>query len=78
MRNLKGNNDLPWVMMGEFNEILYLHEKEGGNPRSQQYMSAFREALLDCKLEDLGFIGDNFTWHRGRIREHLDRAVANP
>jgi hypothetical protein len=28
-------------------------------------------------LEDLGFSGDNFTWKRGRIRERLDRAVAN-
>jgi hypothetical protein len=77
MRNLKANSDLPWLMMGDFNEILYLHEKEGGAPRPQQYMNAFRDALLDCELEDMGFIGDMFTWRRGMIRERLDRAVAN-
>jgi hypothetical protein len=64
--------------MGDFNEILYLHEKEGGNPRPQQYMNAFRDALVDCDLKDLGYLGDRFTWRRGRIRERLDRAVANP
>jgi hypothetical protein len=40
-------------------------------------MQAFQDALTDCELEDLGFSGDNFTWKRGRIRERLDRAVAN-
>ncbi|XP_071681651.1 uncharacterized protein [Lolium perenne] len=40
-------------------------------------MQAFRDALNDCGLEDLGFIGEKFTWKRGRIRERLDRVVAN-
>ena len=47
MRDLKASHDLPWVMMGDFNEILYLHEKEVGNPRPQQYMNAFRDALVN-------------------------------
>jgi hypothetical protein len=28
-------------------------------------------------LEDIGFVGDPFTWHRGMIRERLDRGLAN-
>jgi hypothetical protein len=32
---------------------------------------------MDCGLEDLSFSGDAFTWKRGRIRERLDRGVAN-
>jgi hypothetical protein len=46
-------------------------------------MEACRQALEDCELGDLGFVGDPFTWrnnwHRaeGYIRECLDRAVAN-
>jgi hypothetical protein len=32
---------------------------------------------MDCGLEDLGFSGDVFTWKRGRIRERLDRGIAN-
>jgi hypothetical protein len=72
-----------WLVIGDWNEILYSHEKEGGNPRPIQYMQAFRDALTDCGLEDLGYTGDIFTWIRKRsrmgpgIRERLDRACAN-
>jgi exonuclease III len=77
MRNLNGNNNLPWLIMGDFNEISFSHEKEGGNPRPQVYMQAFRDAMNDCELEDIGFVGNQFTWKSGRIRERLDRALAN-
>jgi hypothetical protein len=70
--------DLPWVMVGDFNEILYSHEKEGGSVRSQRCMQAFRDTLVDCNLEDMGYSGDIFTWRRGKIRERLDRAVCDP
>jgi endonuclease/exonuclease/phosphatase family metal-dependent hydrolase len=74
---LKSNIDMPWMVFGDFNEILYSHEKEGGNQRPQNCMQAFRDALTDCELEDLGYSGNIFTWKRGRIRERLDRAIAN-
>jgi hypothetical protein len=77
LRELKNSSTLPWVVMGDFNEILYSNEKEGDNPRPQSYMQVFRDALVDCDLDDMGFSGDVFTWKRGRIRERLDRAVAS-
>jgi hypothetical protein len=76
IRALKNNSNLPWIILGDFNEIMFSHEKEGGNPRPQGFMQAFRNVLDDCGLEDIGFTGDQFTWKRGRIRERLDRAVA--
>jgi endonuclease/exonuclease/phosphatase family metal-dependent hydrolase len=65
------------VIIGDFNEFLFSNEKEGGNPRPQRCMQAFRDALTDCELEDIGYTGDTFTWKRGRIRERLDRVVGN-
>jgi hypothetical protein len=78
IRELHSQHNIPWVLIGEFNEILFSHEKEGGNPRPLNFMQAFRDVLTDCNLDDLGFVGDPFTWRRGRIRERLDRAIANP
>jgi hypothetical protein len=40
-------------------------------------MQSFRQALIDCHLEDLCFTGDPFTWKRGLNRERLDRVVVN-
>jgi hypothetical protein len=77
MRSLHSGSDLPWLMLGDFNEILFPHEKEGGRARSQAQLQAFQNSLMDCGLADIGFIGDNFTWQRGRIRERLDCGVAN-
>jgi endonuclease/exonuclease/phosphatase family metal-dependent hydrolase len=64
------------VVIGDFNEICFSHEKDGGNARPPRFMQAFREALDDCGLEDLGFTGDPFTWKHRRMRQRLDRAVA--
>jgi len=57
--------------------ILYHHEKEGGRVRSQAQLQASHDVLMDCELADIGFLGDVFTWQRGKIRERLDRGVAN-
>jgi hypothetical protein len=47
--------------MGDFNEILFSHEKEGGTQKLQSCVDKFREALEECSLDDLGFTGDMFT-----------------
>jgi hypothetical protein len=77
LRSIYQQNSLPWLVMGDLNEILYEHEKEGGNVRSERFRQAFHDALDTCRLDDVGFVGDLFTWHRGRMRERLDRGLAN-
>lgn len=77
IRELHAITTMPWLIMGDLNEVLYPFEKEGGRNRLVQFMQAFRDVLADCGLEDLGYVGDKFTWHRGGIRERLDRGLAN-
>ena len=45
-------------------------------------MEAFQTSLEDCRLMDLDYRGQKFTWNNGRegedfIKERLDRVVAN-
>jgi endonuclease/exonuclease/phosphatase family metal-dependent hydrolase len=77
LRSLHGQMNFPWLAMGDFNEILFNYEKEGGRPRSQQAMQGFHDALRHCDLEDMGYVGELFTWRRVKIRERLDRGVVN-
>uniref|UniRef100_A0A803MK60 Uncharacterized protein n=1 Tax=Chenopodium quinoa TaxID=63459 RepID=A0A803MK60_CHEQI len=60
-RNKEGCT-LPCVMFGDFNKIVCQAEKEGGVPRSERLMDAFRNTIDDCGLRDLGYKESNFTW----------------
>lgn len=77
LRALKSVVDMPWMVMGDMNEIMFSFEKEGGNDRPNHFMQSFRDVIAECNLSDHGFIGDKFTWHRALIRERLDRALVN-
>lgn len=77
LRSIKNVNPMPWLVVGDFNEILYNNEKEGGRPRTQRQLQAFHDSLAECDLVDLGYVGDQYTWQRGKIRERLDLGVAN-
>ncbi|XP_017636142.1 uncharacterized protein LOC108478216 [Gossypium arboreum] len=82
LRNLGKESDHPWLVGGDFNEIMYSFENSGGQQREEKMMEAFREVLEECHLTDVGYTGVWFTWERGNmaetnIRERLDRDVAN-
>jgi exonuclease III len=53
IRELHANCNMPWLLLGDFNEILFSWEKEGGAPRSLRCMKRFQDCLSDCGLEDL-------------------------
>jgi len=55
--NLKDQFQMPWLCSGDFNEILFGFEKEGGQPKTESNMRKFILALEDCDLQDLGFVG---------------------
>ncbi|KAK2661449.1 hypothetical protein Ddye_000023 [Dipteronia dyeriana] len=81
IRRLKGMSNLPWLCLGDFNEILSGSEKIGGSVHPLFLMENFREALDYCELNDLGYSGLGFTWSNkrdyGLIQERLDRGVCN-
>ncbi|KAK1554545.1 hypothetical protein Q3G72_013786 [Acer saccharum] len=70
----------PWVVMGDFNEIINSAEKKGG--RGFFSNSGFADWINDNKLVDLGFIGQKYTWMTKRgisedIWVRLDRALCS-
>lgn len=78
MRKLATLSSLPWLCFGDFNEVLSLNEKIGGNEKHVNLVADFREAVRECELVDLGFTRYLFTWSNRRFRvglveERLDR-----
>uniref|UniRef100_A0A2N9GCH6 Reverse transcriptase domain-containing protein n=1 Tax=Fagus sylvatica TaxID=28930 RepID=A0A2N9GCH6_FAGSY len=81
LRRLGAESSLPWLVCGDFNEIMDNGEKLGFRSRAQRLMNNFREALTDCGLSDLGFQGPKFTWSNLQSNENvifarLDRGVS--
>lgn len=82
IRRLCDMDNLPWLMGGDFNEIMFDYEKNGGYYRARNLLEEFRNTLDDCHLKDMGFSGNIFTWKGNRrghhIWERLDRFISNP
>ncbi|KAL6130625.1 hypothetical protein ACLB2K_069004 [Fragaria x ananassa] len=78
LRDLYDVSTIPWVVIGDFNEIVQDNEKDGGVPQNLNQMMRFQSALDDTELLDLGFQGAPYTWKGGNVRCRLDRAVASP
>jgi hypothetical protein len=77
LRQFKDSINLPWCLAGDFNTVLFSHEKDGGAPVNQASSTAFMNCINDCNLVDLGYSGPEFTWSRGNLRERLDRVLSN-
>nr|POE69953.1 hypothetical protein CFP56_57754 [Quercus suber] len=82
LKVIRDRSTLPWLAIGDFNELVSDSEKEGGSSRPRRHMKNFADTLNWCGLRNMGFVGPRFTWlyqsvNGFQIRERLDRAVAS-
>ena len=80
LKTVSARFSLPWICIGDINEILFAEEKQGWLDRSKRQMQGFFDALDFCGLKDLGFNGFPFTWSNRRPGDQnvwiqLDRGV---
>lgn len=80
---LTNSSNVPWVIMGDFNDLLSKEEKSGGIPHPNWLYQGFRKAIVDSNLSDISMTSHKLTWSRDRwtvnfLDERLDRAITNP
>ena len=83
LERLGTSNSLPWLCIGDNNEILSDAEKLGGNPRAPKQMERFPDAMNRCRFRDLGYVGPQFSWNKTFANGdswwvRLDRTLATP
>ncbi|XP_010501734.1 PREDICTED: uncharacterized protein LOC104779030 [Camelina sativa] len=72
--------NLPWFLIGDFNELKGNHEKRGGRLRSASSFIPFNSMIRHYGLLEFPSLGDSLSWRGWRdkkpIRCRLDRALA--
>ncbi|XP_042401070.1 uncharacterized protein LOC121991112 [Zingiber officinale] len=56
-----------WMIMGDFNSFLSIHEKQGGSPVTNHEMRDMQIFAQVCGLVDLRSIGCHLTWSNGNV-----------
>lgn len=70
------------MCIGDFNEVSFIWEKQGGREVSSNRMECFNNFISNSGLIDLEFKGINYAWTNKRVgkdnlRERIDKALAN-
>ncbi|KAH9786028.1 reverse transcriptase domain-containing protein [Citrus sinensis] len=66
LRSLSSISSLPWVCIGDFNDLLHNSEKRGRCQHPNWKLQGFRAAVSDSGLVDLGMEGYQYTCERSR------------
>ena len=79
LRNLNGIIDMPWCLIGDFNELETPEDKVGGYPVGPTRLTRLPNFLNFCQAASLPVLGRSFTWkkriHGHLVFEKLDRAI---
>nr|GMC91087.1 LINE-type retrotransposon LIb DNA [Ipomoea batatas] len=75
-------NSGPWIMMGDFNDIVNDSEEWGSSAVNMSCCTRFVNNFNDCGLLDMGTMGVRYSWFRQeggqtKLRRKLDRVFWN-
>ncbi|KAI9093159.1 hypothetical protein K1719_027173 [Acacia pycnantha] len=74
---------VPWLLVGDFNEIKTPLEQAGGGRVNETRCRYFNNWIQDCQLIDVGAKGPFYTWKGPkwdgleRVHKRLDRCLRN-
>ncbi|XP_016206218.1 uncharacterized protein LOC107646551 [Arachis ipaensis] len=61
MKKIAPDMKLPWLLIGDFNDISKADEKKGGATLDMHAVNRFKRWIEECGLIDMGYIGSKFT-----------------
>ncbi|XP_070022230.1 uncharacterized protein [Nicotiana sylvestris] len=82
LKELAQGINMPWLIVGDFNAVLYPQDKLFGNPVQYVEIKDFTDYIHDLLLNEVKWPGDYYTWTNeqqssDRICSRLDKAFGN-
>ena len=73
--NFNYSYELPWLLLGDFNNVLSSEEKANGRPVRTYEVRDFRNCCYEIGCSDLRATGVFHTWTNNSVWSKLDRAM---
>lgn len=70
--------DQPWILLGDFNNVLSQEKKKGGLNVKNYEIIDFVDCVAHLDLLELRFVGCFYTWMSPKVCSKLDRVLVNP
>lgn len=67
LQQLNQGENLPWVCLGDFNDIMSQTKKQGGRAILSLLSQGLSHFIQSMGFVDLGFVGSKFTWCNKRL-----------
>ena len=67
----------PWLVLGDFNNVLHADERSNGQPVTQYEIRDFQQCCSKLGLVDTGYSGAHLTWTNNSTWSKLDRVMIN-
>lgn len=64
LESLKRSNNLPWLYLNDYNEIISQTEKSSGGLQPTKQKDRFRSVIHHCGFTELGYTRSPYTWYR--------------
>ncbi|XP_074355844.1 uncharacterized protein LOC141695503 [Apium graveolens] len=82
LRWLVRSDNIPWCIVGDFNDMLCASDKMGPHPHPQLLLDGFKAIIDECGLLEVDLKGGDYSWEKSKgklnwVRERLDRAFAD-
>ncbi|XP_073291645.1 uncharacterized protein [Primulina huaijiensis] len=77
MKTFGINCKLPWIILGDFNNVLFSNEKKSGVNIRNYDTKDFVDCVASLDLIDLKFTGCFYTWMSPKVCSKLDRVLVN-
>ena len=77
LRRFNSSVELPWILLGDFNNVRSRDEKANGLPVTMYEIRDFNNCCYDIGLSDLKSTGVFYTWSNNSVWSKLDRAMVN-